>query len=654
MVRSRRTFEDGDGCCEFPGRFSRVFLCEPQCADLTTRPCRLDRIRPLQLPGDFEHAPELWLGALVFAKGTIRSAHRQSQFAFGRGVGGEPEREFAAVVVEQLTHGVSAAFRCRIDRLEHPLEQRDDLAGAAALLARHRFVPLRLDQRRNGHAHAHRQRRRGDSRGPYCRSVTPHEFPQPIPRARRACLDRFVTQMAFEIAGKFLDRRVAPRPIFFERLHRDPVEITGQARAQRRRLDPVGGPVFRLLRAAEPNARRRSRRIMFEDQLAEIEQRAARERACVDRRCARQQFIKDDTERKNVGTGVHTQHRQFDLLGADVSRCAHEFGQLSHECFVGQRWTGRLGYAEVDHLRHGAAVDLGDQNIRRFEISVDDALLVGVLHAVADVEEEAKSRGDIEPVAVAKIGDRFALDKLHREKRAAICGRSGFEHTRDMRVVHEGERLALRFEPRDHLACVHAGFEHFDCNHAPDRLALLGAKNDAESAVPDLLEQAIRAKPVARLTPTMSSAGPPAVGSSKKSPAPSCALMSASRRFRVAASPLHTSSRKASRAAPPSSSARWNHSRSFAPSASCAAAMAGVCRKAKKLRGFSRANMGAGRDKSAARWGKVPGGRGNVPPYAGYPGKRLGAGLPLPRPSRQRHLHRRHQVSDQIASLHGT
>ena len=52
------------------------------------------------------------------------------------------------------------------------------------------------------------------------------------------------------------------------------------------------------------------------------------------------------------------------------------------------RWRDRLGDAEVDHLRHRPAVLHGDQDVRRLDVAVDDALLVGVLDRLADLDEQ--------------------------------------------------------------------------------------------------------------------------------------------------------------------------------------------------------------------------------------------------------------------------
>ena len=49
---------------------------------------------------------------------------------------------------------------------------------------------------------------------------------------------------------------------------------------------------------------------------------------------------------------------------------------------------GRLGDAEVDDLGHRHAVVEADQDVGGLQVAVDDALLVGVLHRVADRNEE--------------------------------------------------------------------------------------------------------------------------------------------------------------------------------------------------------------------------------------------------------------------------
>ena len=65
---------------------------------------------------------------------------------------------------------------------------------------------------------------------------------------------------------------------------------------------------------------------------------------------------------------------------------------------VGQLLAGRLGDAEVDDLRHRRAVVQRHQDVRRLEVAVDDALLVGVLHGLADLDEQ------LQPLAERQVG----------------------------------------------------------------------------------------------------------------------------------------------------------------------------------------------------------------------------------------------------------
>ena len=89
------------------------------------------------------------------------------------------------------------------------------------------------------------------------------------------------------------------------------------------------------------------------------------------------------------------------------------------------------------------AVTLADEHIRGFQIAVDHALLVGVLHGVRDLEEQVDARADAQRLAVGVVGDRLAIDELHREVRAPGVGGAGVVDRRDGGVIHQRQRLAL-------------------------------------------------------------------------------------------------------------------------------------------------------------------------------------------------------------------
>jgi hypothetical protein len=55
---------------------------------------------------------------------------------------------------------------------------------------------------------------------------------------------------------------------------------------------------------------------------------------------------------------------------------------------IGQSLLGRLGDAEVDDFRHTPAIDQGHQHVGGLEVAMDDPLLMGVLHRLADSDEQ--------------------------------------------------------------------------------------------------------------------------------------------------------------------------------------------------------------------------------------------------------------------------
>ena len=87
------------------------------------------------------------------------------------------------------------------------------------------------------------------------------------------------------------------------------------------------------------------------------------------------------------------------LLGAHVQRRADHLRELRVERLLGQLLADRLGHAEVDHLRHRPAVVQRDQHVGRLEVAVDDPLLMGVLHRLADRDEQLQPLARREAVA---------------------------------------------------------------------------------------------------------------------------------------------------------------------------------------------------------------------------------------------------------------
>ena len=117
---------------------------------------------------------------------------------------------------------------------------------------------------------------------------------------------------------------------------------------------------------------------------------------------------------------------------------------------------GRLGHAEVDDLGNGLGVLDRDEHVGGLDVSVDDRLLMRVLHAFADLLEQFQPLAGRQAVPVAVGRERLTLDVFHREVGPALDRGSGVEHLGNVRVAHDGEGLPLRLEPRHDLLAVHA------------------------------------------------------------------------------------------------------------------------------------------------------------------------------------------------------
>jgi hypothetical protein len=173
---------------------------------------------------------------------------------------------------------------------------------------------------------------------------------------------------------------------------------------------------------------------------------------------------------------------------------ADDLPALGEQRLVGQRLRDCLGDAEVDHL-HEMRVPLAavrDEDVRRLDVAMNDALHVRVLHGVAHGGEELEPLADGQAVAVCEPSDRLALHILHREEGLSRRGDAAVEDARDVRVVHHRERLALLLEARDDGARVHARLDDLDRDALHHGLAALGEPHLSEAALADHLEELVR------------------------------------------------------------------------------------------------------------------------------------------------------------------
>ena len=94
--------------------------------------------------------------------------------------------------------------------------------------------------------------------------------------------------------------------------------------------------------------------------------------------------------------------------------------ELRDDGLLGQLLLSGFGDAEVDDLGHRDSVVDGDEDVRGFEVAVNDPLLVRVLHGLTNLQEKLEAFVGRELGLVAILSDRNATDQLHDEVRTAL------------------------------------------------------------------------------------------------------------------------------------------------------------------------------------------------------------------------------------------
>jgi hypothetical protein len=136
---------------------------------------------------------------------------------------------------------------------------------------------------------------------------------------------------------------------------------------------------------------------------------------------------------------------------------------------------------------------LGQEDVRRFDVPVEDRPLMRVVHGAGDLGHQRGhgARFRLEPRDVP--GEVPTLDDLHAEV-GLIVGLADLVDRDDVRVVELGDRLGLVPEPAQFCrAGQRTGLDQLE-GHQAIELVLAGPVDDAHAASSDLLEQLVLAE----------------------------------------------------------------------------------------------------------------------------------------------------------------
>ncbi len=101
---------------------------------------------------------------------------------------------------------------------------------------------------------------------------------------------------------------------------------------------------------------------------------------------------------------------------------------------------GDVGHAEVEHFRLARFLD---QDVAGLEVAMNDALVVGVLHGIADLGQKLEACGQIEIAAAGVLVQGHSANKLHREKRPAVDSSARLIHLGDPGVLKPAQDLCF-------------------------------------------------------------------------------------------------------------------------------------------------------------------------------------------------------------------
>ena len=129
-----------------------------------------------------------------------------------------------------------------------------------------------------------------------------------------------------------------------------------------------------------------------------------------------------------------------------------------------------------------------DEDVRGFDVTVNDPFLMGVLNGLANLDKQFQAFAGIQVILVAILRYFDSPDQFHHKKWPPRFSGAGVQHARNVWMIHHGQRLLLGFKPGNHIFRVHAQLDDFERNPAANRLFLLRHINHPAAAFPDFLQ----------------------------------------------------------------------------------------------------------------------------------------------------------------------
>ena len=82
------------------------------------------------------------------------------------------------------------------------------------------------------------------------------------------------------------------------------------------------------------------------------------------------------------------------LFRSHICRSSNNLAKPCVECLVCQSMIDRFGNAKVDYFRNGLSVMFRHQDVRRFDVTVNDGLLMCVCDRMTGVNENGQTIGN--------------------------------------------------------------------------------------------------------------------------------------------------------------------------------------------------------------------------------------------------------------------